>query len=53
MQVAQCGCDYASVERLNRDHLFPLLTEMVEQPFFRFFKVNLYCDCPFWPDAGM
>ena len=19
----------------------------------RYFKVNLYCDCPFWPDDGM
>jgi Endoplasmic Reticulum Oxidoreductin 1 (ERO1) len=29
------------------------LGELVQQPFFRYFKVNLYCDCPFWPDDGM
>lgn len=31
----------------------PLLRDLVRTPFFRYFKVNLYCDCPFWPDDGM
>lgn len=41
------------MERVNREHLLPLLSELVRKPFFRYFKVNLYCDCPFWPDDGM
>jgi ERO1-like protein alpha len=28
--------------------LYPLLSQLTELPFFRYFKVNLYCDCPFW-----
>jgi hypothetical protein len=50
---AGAGCDYGSVEKLNSLELCPLLGELVQQPFFRYFKVNLYCDCPFWPDDGM
>eukprot|EP00884_Botryococcus_braunii_P002582 jgi/Botrbrau1/12324/Bobra.0205s0022.1 len=51
--VHECCCDYGSVEKLNAQELCPLLGELVQQPFFRYFKVNLYCDCPFWPDDGM
>lgn len=51
--VGDCCCDYASVERVNRNTLNPLLTRLVATPFMRYFKVNLYCDCPFWPDDGM
>jgi hypothetical protein len=35
MQVADCGCDYGSVERLNNNALHPLLSGLVLQPFFR------------------
>ena len=38
---------------MNCRSVHPLLAELVSQPFFRYFKVNLYCDCPFWPDDGM
>ncbi|KAK9936821.1 hypothetical protein M0R45_013644 [Rubus argutus] len=31
----------------------PSLQELVKTPFFRYFKVKLWCDCPFWPDDGM
>jgi len=47
------GCEYAAVERVNKEAVLPLLRELVRTPFFRYFKVNLYCDCPFWPDDGM
>ena len=46
-------CDFGSVEKVNGRHLLPILSELVRKPFFRYFKVNLYCDCPFWPDDGM
>ena len=49
----RAACDYATVERVNCRSVHPLLAELVAQPFFRYFKVNLYCDCPFWPDDGM
>lgn len=41
------------MEKVNGRHLLPILTDLVRKPFFRYFKVNLYCDCPFWPDDGM
>lgn len=81
----RAGCEYAAVERVNKEHVAPVLRELVQQPFFRYFKVwptippgrrdlhagalcsraglvpemvwwtqvNLWCECPFWPDDGM
>ena len=47
------GCDYASVEQVNRDTLNPLLKALTRTAFMRYFKTTLYCDCPLWPDDGM
>ncbi|XP_057722177.1 endoplasmic reticulum oxidoreductin-2-like [Arachis stenosperma] len=51
--VEDCCCDYETVNRLNEGVLHPSLQELVKTPFFRYFKVKLWCDCPFWPDDGM
>lgn len=51
--VEGCCCDYETVDNVNRAVLHPLLQELVKTPFFRYFKVKLWCDCPFWPDDGM
>lgn len=51
--ISDCCCDYATVNKLNRDVLNPLLSLIVKQPYFKYFKVNLWCDCPFWEDEGM
>ncbi|KAL9236515.1 hypothetical protein vseg_011175 [Gypsophila vaccaria] len=51
--VEDCCCDYETVNSLNKDVLHPLLQELVTTPFFRYFKVKLWCDCPFWLDDGM
>ena len=53
LKSASAGCEYAAVERVNKEAVLPLLRDLVRTPFFRYFKVNLYCDCPFWPDDGM
>lgn len=53
MCLTPAGCDYASVERVNRDHIHPMLQAIVHTPFFQYFKVDLFSDCPFWPDDGM
>ena len=53
MIFRSAGCDYASVERANKQQLNPLLSQIVKTPFFRYFKVNLWCDCSFWPDDSM
>ncbi|XP_022146611.1 endoplasmic reticulum oxidoreductin-1-like [Momordica charantia] len=51
--VEDCCCDYETVDRLNEEVMHPALQELVKTPFFRYFKVKLWCDCPFWPDDGM
>ncbi|KAH6764154.1 endoplasmic reticulum oxidoreductins 1 [Perilla frutescens var. hirtella] len=51
--VEDCCCDYETVDSVNGAVLHPLLQELVRTPFFRYFKVKLWCDCPFWPDDGM
>ncbi|TFK44401.1 hypothetical protein BDQ12DRAFT_620467 [Crucibulum laeve] len=44
-------CNYETVESVN-DELFSNLSELVRLPFFRYFQVDLYRECPFWPDHG-
>ncbi|KAJ8510304.1 hypothetical protein OPV22_000738 [Ensete ventricosum] len=51
--VENCCCDYETANSLNAQVLHPILHELVKTPFFRYFKVKLWCDCPFWPDDGM
>ncbi|CAN4104380.1 unnamed protein product [Withania somnifera] len=51
--IEDCCCDYETVDTINGDVLHPFLQELVTTPFFRYFKVKLWCDCPFWPDDGM
>lgn len=41
------------MERINRDHINPVLRDLVHTPFFQYFKVDLYTPCPLWPDDGM
>jgi ERO1-like protein alpha len=41
------------VERVNLNEVKPLVGDLVKTPFFRYFKVDLYCECPLWPDDGM
>ncbi|GJJ74818.1 hypothetical protein EMPS_07176 [Entomortierella parvispora] len=45
-------CDYETVGKLNVD-FSAKLAEVVSMPFFRYFKVNLYKECPFWNGAGL
>ncbi|GLI59262.1 hypothetical protein VaNZ11_001109 [Volvox africanus] len=47
-----CNCTYQDVDRLNTV-VHPLLRHLVRTAFFRYFKVNIYCDCPLWPDDSM
>ncbi|KAM6584010.1 hypothetical protein CsatB_011012 [Cannabis sativa] len=51
--IEDCCCDYEVIDSINGEVLHPLLQELVTTSFFRYFKVKLWCDCPFWPDDGM
>jgi hypothetical protein len=42
---------YETVEALNAD-LYPKLHRLVQYPFFRHYKVDLYRECPFWYENG-
>ena len=52
-KVSDCSCDYAQVESLNEEIVLPKLKELVSKRFFSYFKVDLHCKCPFWPEDGM
>lgn len=38
---------------MNVNSMLPTLKEIIRTPFFRYFKTDLYCECPLWPDDGM
>ncbi|TFY81352.1 hypothetical protein EWM64_g2663 [Hericium alpestre] len=42
-------CNYEMMESVNGD-LFQQLHELVETPFFKYFRVDLYRECPFWEE---
>jgi len=44
-------CDYETIESVN-DELFNQLHALVETPFFKYFRVDLYRDCPYWEENG-
>jgi len=51
--VRDCGCEYFQVDALNEEVVRPSLEAIVRQKYFSFFKVDLHCACPFWPDDSM
>ncbi|KAI8868282.1 endoplasmic reticulum oxidoreductin 1 [Ramicandelaber brevisporus] len=40
-------CDYEDVESINNE-IRPMLRQLTEMPFFRYYTIQLYKDCPFW-----
>lgn len=44
-------CDYESVESVNQE-LLNSLNELVNAPFFKYFRTDLYRECPFWQENG-
>jgi ERO1-like protein alpha len=41
-------CNYETVDIATQAHFHPLLDELRKTPFFRYFKVDLTRECPFW-----
>ena len=50
--VPDCNCTVGAVWTASRDYLSPLLTQLTELTFFRYFFVDLEKPCPFWQDDG-
>jgi len=46
--IDDCCCRVDTVQASNAKNLRPLLNELVSKRFFRYFKLDLYSDCPFW-----
>lgn len=52
--VRDSCCDYETVDKALDQHFHPLLQELTQMSFFRYFKVNLEQTCAFWSnDDGM
>jgi len=47
----ECCCDVETVDQINKE-IHPVIAELVKKNFFKFFRVNLNRQCPFWPDDG-
>ncbi|KAK7687020.1 hypothetical protein QCA50_009519 [Cerrena zonata] len=45
-------CDFETVESHN-DELYTQLHDLVQTPFFKYFRVDLYRECPFWQENGL
>jgi len=50
--VDDCNCQISDLIQLNNQRLYPLLSQIVRQNYFRFFPVNLKKKCQFWPNHG-
>ncbi|GAA5936422.1 ER oxidoreductin [Sporobolomyces koalae] len=50
-QIQDACCDFETIESVNRD-LFDRLHGLVATPYFRYHKVDLYKECPFWQEEG-
>ncbi|KAF9900158.1 hypothetical protein EC991_007819 [Linnemannia zychae] len=49
MQIENSLCDYDAVEAVNLE-MRGLLDNLVQQKYFKFYKLNLYGTCPFWTE---
>lgn len=49
--IQDACCDYQTVEEVN-DDLASRLTELIQLPFFRYQRVDLFRECPFWHEDG-
>lgn len=48
--ISDCSCDFESVN-VAAEHFFePLLREITQSTFFRYFRVDLERECPFWQE---
>ncbi|KAG0143052.1 hypothetical protein CROQUDRAFT_135177 [Cronartium quercuum f. sp. fusiforme G11] len=49
--IEDANCHFETIDELNR-RLHSQLNQAVQQPIFRFHKVDLYRQCPFWYEDG-
>lgn len=49
-EVDDCACKVESLDSLNNKKIYPRLKSLLSRNYFRYFKVNLNKECPFWAD---
>lgn len=53
-QIDDADCDYETVEEsINTSNFFQTLSSLVKEKYFRYYKVDLYKDCPFWNENSL
>ncbi|XP_034944457.1 ero1-like protein [Chelonus insularis] len=48
--IDDCSCSVDTVDYFNNMKIYPRLQSLLVRAYFRFFKVNLKKECPFWAD---
>ncbi|KAF7729955.1 hypothetical protein EC973_003368 [Apophysomyces ossiformis] len=51
-QIKDTCCDFQSVESIQNT-IFDKIQALVKTNFFRYYKLNLWRECPFWNDDGL
>lgn len=52
-RVAECGCEFVQVNDATSRYFGPILLDVTQRKFFKYFKVQLDRECPFWDSPGM
>nr|XP_033341972.1 ero1-like protein [Megalopta genalis] len=48
--IDDCSCSVNTVDYFNNLKIYPRLQSLLVRDYFRFYKVNLKQECPFWAD---
>lgn len=48
--IDDCICNVETVDQFNNLKVYPRIKSLLINDYFRFYKVNLKRDCPFWSD---
>ena len=50
--VDDCGCKIETIDDFNARYIKPKLSSLLKFSYFRYFKMNMHKECPFWADDG-
>lgn len=48
--IDDCSCNVDTVDYFNNMKIYPRVQSLLVKDYFRFYKVNLNHECPFWTD---
>lgn len=48
--IDDCSCSVDTVDYFNNMRIYPRVQSLLVRDYFRFYKVNLKQECPFWKD---